>query len=68
MIQSIHQSLTAKGVVIVMEEVLDHEVDLKKCRLALRRAEVIGLFEKGGFTCVQEQGNGGQYIFKFQKK
>ena len=68
MIQSIHQSLNAQGVVIVVEEVLDHEVDLKKCKMALRKADVIGLFEKGGFTCVKARGNGGQYLFKFQKK
>ena len=68
MIQSIHQSLTAQGVVIVAEEVLDHEVDFSKCKLALRKADVIGLFEKGGFTCIKELGNGDEYIFKFQKK
>jgi len=68
MVQSIYRALDADGVVIVSEEVLDYAVDSSKCSKALRRAEVISIFELSGFTVMDEVGNGDQYLFKFIKK
>jgi len=67
MIASIYQSLNEQGVAFVIEHVTDGMTEPPGCLQAMKRDDIVQLFENGGFMLVEERGNGGDYIFKFQK-
>jgi ubiquinone/menaquinone biosynthesis C-methylase UbiE len=67
MVASIYQSLSEQGVAFVIEHVTDGMTEPPSCLLAMKKDDIIQLFEDGGFLLVGVRSNGGDYIFKFQK-
>lgn len=67
MIASIYQSLNEQGAAFVIEHVTDGITEPPGCLQAMKRDDIVQLFENEGFVLVEERGNQGEYIFKFQK-
>lgn len=68
MVASIYQSLNEQGFALVAEHVTDGMTGPPSCSKAMKKADIIQIFEAGGFLLVGGRSNEQDYIFKFQKK